>query len=612
MYKTITVGDFLRLANKHYTKDKPIFCDIETDGLYVNTSLIQFRQDGLYHMVTTTSDQAVEKLKEWMEDKWLVWWNAPYDLGTLNFEKTPRTDDLWVAFKIAYPSLQEFTLDKAVSYLGYKDLYEGLDKKALQKAGFVRNAYMSQDQLRYAAADVEALERMWQIDKIQKVMQGNMAYRLAIYAIEEAMVWQQNGIPMRQDVIANYMIETQDTIDRLDNDLLHLAGDGFNPRSPKQVKELLGIASSDKATLTRIIINGSLDSSKKSSTGRGIEQKAVQFTERQQKQAEVILAARKAKNDMSKLIKYNHPILYGRFSPVGAGTSRWSCKGSKHVPEYDNLQNYSRQFKSCFGLPDDSDMIIVAADFATLEIRIAAAIMNEPNMYAALMRGDDIHKTTASLVYNKPIEEVHGRERSNAKVMNFGLTYGMGLNVFIQYAFDLYGIKFSIGEAKDIIARFFKAYPGLKEYHTMVGNKMRKGSYICQTALGYRMKPKMYAEAINGPTQGTGGETMRLAIHLMYKKDISTLKYLVNSIHDAAYLIVPKNDKDYWSKLLHDSMQEAWYEIRKSKVFYFHDIPMPVDIMSGQHMGDLEEGFAGGGQALSVEEMRETQARNKK
>ena len=203
MYKTITTDKFINECYALYNNTDPIFCDIETDGLYVNCSLIQFRQNGKYHMVTTNSDEEVSRLKGFMQDKHLVWWNAPYDLGTLNFKVTPKTDDLWVAFKIAFPSLQEFTLDKAVSYLGYNDLYDGLDKKSLQKAGFVRKAYLSQDQLRYAAADVEALERMWSIEKMQKVMQNILAYKLAIFAIEEAMVWQQNGIPMKQDVIAN-------------------------------------------------------------------------------------------------------------------------------------------------------------------------------------------------------------------------------------------------------------------------------------------------------------------------------------------------------------------------------------------------------------------------
>ena len=187
----------------------------------------------------------------------------------------------------------------------------------------------------------------------------------------------------------------------------------------------------------------------------------------------------------------------------------------------------------------------------------------------------------------------------------------MGRETFKHYAYDMYGIKFTDDEAADIIQRFFKAYPGLKRYHTMVGKKLRNHNYICSTALDYRMKPKMYAEAINGPTQGTGGECMRLAIHRLIKNDERAYEVIVNSIHDALYLIVPEEEKEYWGQLLAQSMQEAWYEIRKSKYFKWHDVPMPVDVMYGYNMGELEEDFAGGGQALTIEEMRETQERNK-
>jgi hypothetical protein len=58
-------------------------------------------------------------------------------------------------------------------------------------------------------------------------------------------------------------------------------------------------------------------------------------------------------------------------------------------------------------------------------------------------------------------------------------------------------------------------------------------------------------------------------------------------------------------------MQEAWYEIRKSRHFKWHDVPMPVDVMYGYNMGELEEEFSGGGQALTLEEMREAKERNR-
>ncbi len=175
----------------------------------------------------------------------------------------------------------------------------------------------------------------------------------------------------------------------------------------------------------------------------------------------------------------------------------------------------------------------------------------------------------------------------------------------------MYGIKFTDDEAKELIGKFFKGYPGLKQYHTKVSNAMQKKSFIGKTALDYPIKPSGYADSINAGTQGTGGEVMRLSIHLLVKKDKRALDIIINSIHDAMYLLVPEEEQDYWGKLLVDSMQEAWYEISKSSNFHYHNIPMPIDLMSGYNMGELEEDFAGGGQALSMAEMREAQERNK-
>ncbi len=609
MIKTIPTSEMLT-RGKDLTG--PVFADIETEDLYVNCSLIQLRQSNETYIITTNADDEVAHMVEFMRPMHLVFWGGNYDLGTLKFVPAVL-DDLWIAFKIAYPKApgQNFDLLSACRHLGYSDLYVDIDKKGMQKEGFIRKAYLSQQQLRYAADDVEALDRMWNDERIQKVVQNNLAYKLAIYALREAMIWQKNGLPILKDKVREYKAKTHIKIEKYMAELETLVGRPLNPRSSKQVKEYLGTSTSDKAILTRIALEGELDEAKEYAAKVRVKARNAQsFTPEQQKAAELVLLARKAKNDLSKLNQYDYDVLYGFFSPVGARTSRWSCKGSKAIGNTNNLQNYSRDFKSCFGIKEGSGKIIVAADFATLEIRIAAAIMKEPAMYKALMAGADIHKATASLIYDKPLDEIHGRERSNAKVANFGLTYGMGKETFKHYAYDMYGIKFTDAEVKILVGKFFAAYPGLKTYHNMVGDKLRKHNYVCQTALGYKMKPQAYAEAINGPTQGTGGEVMRLAIHILIEKDGRVINYIVNSIHDAAYLIVPEEEKDYWGKLLKDSMQEAWYEIRKSKVFHYHDIPMPIDLMFGYSMGDLEEDFAGGGQALSVEEMRATQARN--
>jgi len=612
MLKTITVDDFLSV--NRLNRGEPIFWDIETEELYYHSSLMQFGNlEGDIYLVAIRNDEDEEKMKQFLtDDLHLVGYNLSYDFGTLDIS-SDKVDDLFHAVKMAYPEMGEFSLDKVDSALGFR-LYADLDKKALQKKGFMRGSYLSQQQLKYAWSDIEVLRRIWKLEKIQNVIANSLAYKLSIYALQEAMIWQQNGLPVLQDKVEAYLKDAKQRETKAMTELKEIVGFELNPRSSKQVKEYFDTTSSDKATLTRIAIEGATDAAERD-TKKSKARKAQEFTEEQQRVAELILKARKAKNDISKLESYvGKPKMYGRFKPIGTSTSRWACSGTpkgSSRPELFNAQNYSRDFKSVFGVKPDSGKIIVAADYATLEIRIAAAIMGEENMYKALINGVDIHKATASMLFDKPVEEVHGRERSNAKVANFGLTYGMGLATFINYAYDMYAIKFTEDEARDIIGRFFKAYPGLKKYHNDVGKRLRRGNYIARTALDYPMKPKMYAEAINGPTQGTGGECMRLAIHLMVKKDKRSLEVIINSIHDALYLLVPEEEKEYWSKLLADSMQEAWYEIRKSRHFKWHDIPMPVDVMTGYTMGDLEEDFSGGGQALTLDEIREQKKRNK-
>ena len=605
MLQTVTVDEFI--ATNQLDIDKPIFFDIETEELYYHTSLMQLGNlDGNIYMVAIHNDENEQRMLEFLKPLHLVGYNLSYDLGTLNF--SPKDlDDLFYAVKIAYPVFGEFSLDKVAMKFA-SNLYDGLDKKQLQKAGFTRGAYYSQAQLRYAQADIEVLRVIWQNCKIQSVISNNLAYRLGKYALLEAMEWQNNGIPVLQDKVEEHLAKEREKEAKAMQGIELYAGKPINPRSSKQVKEFFNSSSSDEATLVKIALEGEKD--------------GISYDENQMRVAEAILNARKAKNMIGKLTQYQGKgKMYGRFNPMGARTSRWACKGSQKNSkrrELFNAQNFPRQLKSCFGVPEDSGKCIVAADYATLEIRIAACIMGEENMYKALKDGADIHKATASLIFNKPIDQIHGKERSNSKVANFGLSYGMSVNTFISYAYSLYGIKYTLDEAKQIVNAFFKAYPSLKKYHNMMAKNIRKNNFIEYTALDYPIKPNGYTEAINAPTQGTGAECMRLAIHMMFKKDKRAKDVIINSIHDALYLLVNVEELDYWKQTLKEAMQEAWYEIRKSRHFKWHDVPMPVDVEVGYNLDEMGESldelhsheFSGGGQNLTLEEMREQKKRN--
>lgn len=583
MLKTITTSEFFDTVKLN--PGKVVFVDTEGESFYINTSLVQYRQEGINYIVTIASDDEMRRHSELWEGLYLCFWNAPYDYGAMR-TSVGKVDDLLVAFRIAFPNL-DASLDKAVKYLKLYHLYDSINKKEKQTKGFTRGAYLSQSQLQYANDDVEALELIYSNPHIQKVLTTNKAYKLAMLAMEESSVWQRNGLPVREEVLWGFLDREKSKEARLEE-----ACNGINARSYKQVQKALGIVSTSKETLTRIVLEGTLTNYLKGMKAKPVlcpGEEVKHFTDEKRHLAESILLSRKNKNTISKLNGYRYPRVYGFFSPVGAAsTSRFSCKGAEGLP-YVNLQNYPKEYKSIFGLPEGSEATIITADFATLEIRIACAIMGEPNMYKVLKEGLDVHTYVASLVNGCDMKYVTKEMRNNAKPINFGFLYGMSAQVFVEYAYDLYGIKFTLEEATIVRKLYFDTFPGFKRYHDNILRKLNKGGLTLYTALGYAMRPARYTDATNCATQGTGGEIMRLTIHRLVQWDKRILKLITHSIHDSLYIIEPDPTRvEEDKKALAEAMVDAWRTVSKSSLFIYKDIPMPVEVFTGKHLGELD------------------------
>ncbi|MCI4437681.1 MAG: hypothetical protein JHC33_12815 [Ignisphaera sp.] len=546
----------------------PCFSDIETDGLYINPRIFQIYQpetSDLVHILDFTYIK-VDDAKKWLAPLWLVFFNASYDLGTLNFVPA-KLDDMFFASKMAFPEFQDFGLADVCSRLGYTN-YDGINKKEQQKSKWVLGAYLSSIQLTYASIDCIVLFQLWNEAKIRDIVNTSKAYKVDIYSLIYTIQWQENGMPVIRENYNNWVAKTKAEIAEFET-FMPLVLDKFgkskplNSRSSPQVKSVLGTESSDKPTLSRLMASKSPLSD-------------LAFN---------ILRLRKSLNDMSKLNGYNFPSVKGRFNPYGTVTGRYNCSGGD-IPNGINMQNYPRQFKSIFGATK-ADEVIIGADYATLELRLACMIYGEPSMYKALMDGIDLHKYTASLITNKPIEDVTAEERQNAKAINFGFTFGLSAVNFIEYAFDLYGLRFSLEEAVAFRDRFFKAYPNFKKYHDYVYKAMQTKNYICSTALGRQIKPQRGTDAINAPVQGSGSECTKLAIHYMVQEDSRSLEVIMNVIHDAIYLRVNASEADYWAGLLQRNMVKGWEQLSKSSLFNYNDIPMPVEVKIGKTVKDV-------------------------
>jgi len=186
-----------------------------------------------------------------------------------------------------------------------------------------------------------------------------------------------------------------------------------------------------------------------------------------------------------------------------------------------NLQNIpirtaeGRRIREAFIAPPGAR--IVSADYSQIELRIMAHISGDEGLLSAFAAGEDIHRATASEVFGVPLGEVSGEQRRYAKVINFGLIYGM----------SAYGLASNLGIDKDVarsfIERYFTRYPGVAKYMERTREQARRQGYV-ETVFGRRLwlpeinspnGPRRAAAeraAINAPMQGTAADLIKLAM----------------------------------------------------------------------------------------------------
>ena len=538
-----------------FNPELPAFCDSETDGFYINTRLVQIYQpeasDLIY--VLDTDVISLDDIKELLKPLWTVWHNTSYDFGTLKMVTAKFDDTLWLA-RIAYPDWGEYGLDKVIAKLGHMHLYDGIDKKGMQKSGFRKGAYLSNAQLKYSATDVYALSLIWQNKMFQKSREV-LAYKFDIISIKYSIQYQQNGLVIHQHSVRK---ELDNITDEIKANTLAL--NGLNPNSPKQCKEALGVDSTDKNTLIHLITNGN-------------------------KLAELVFKQRRLLKRQTMLHSYNYPKVFTYFNPAGAITGRFTSSGGD-LPNGINAQQITRNLQYMFN-QNTEDTTVIHADFSTAELRAGCSIMKDETMHQELMAGMDLHKVAATLAMGGRPEDVTKADRQKGKAISFGLIFGMSATSFQEYAYVNYGVVFTPEECVAIKAAYVKRYPQINKYHKEKWNSYKTEPVV--TPLGHRAKARLGTDAINHATQGCIAETTKLAVHYLVKEDDRAVDYIFNVVHDAIYLRVPNSEVDYWVPIVIATMKKGWSEMCKMPMLYFKDIPMPVELeytcpITGKHI----------------------------
>lgn len=529
-----------------FSPNEPTFADIETDGLYINCRLIQVYQpttsDTIYIIDTDIID--LEEAKVWLKPLWTIWQGCSYDFGTLNMT-TERFDDTLYLARTAYPEWKSFKLDEIVTRLNLGYLYDGMDKSLLQKSGFVKGAYLSQVQLRYAATDVLALSLIWENHKIQAT-RTKMSYKVDILSLKYSIEYQQNNLIVHQ---ASVLKELEKLVEIIASNNIELQG--LNPNSPKQVCAFLETEGSSKEILIGLITEGGPKA----------------------KVAKLVYDQRRLLKRRTFLNSYNYPYVTTRFNPAGAATGRFTSTG-KDLPRGINAQQITRDLQYIFNT-NTEDTVVVHADYSTAELRAGCSIMRDKAMYEELMAGMDLHKVAASMSSGIPVKEITKDLRQKGKAVSFGKIFGQSWKSFIEFAYVNYGVIFTEAESQDIHKKYNSKYSGISAYHKARWNDYK--THPVSTPLGRRNMPRLGTDAINYATQGCIAETTKLAIHYMCKDFPETTKYIYNVVHDAVYLRVPSGEEKVWAERLVEYMKLGWTEMCKSPMLFYKDIPMPVE-----------------------------------
>lgn len=366
-------------------------------------------------------------------------------------------------------------------------------------------------------------------------------------------------------------------IEKLEETAFNLSGEKFNLSSPKQLSEVLF----DHMNLPTKGI-------KKGKTGYSTGQKELDKLRGIHPIVEVIERYR----ELTKLINTyidTLPVLADENDRVHTTFNQNVVVTGRLSSTDPNLQNIpirtelGRKVREAF-VPKKG-YTFIQADYSQFELRLAAVLAGDREMIDGFNRDEDIHKRTAALIYGVPDNEVTKEMRRSAKVINFGILYGMsphGLSV---------ATKMSVKEAKDFIERYFKLRIKLKEYLDSIIDFAKQHGYV-KTLFG-RKRPAndinssnyMVAEAakrstINMPIQGTEADLMKLSmIHLDEELEKRGLKARqIIQVHDSILLECPEDEVETVKELVKNVMENVYPKL---------GIKLTVDVASGDNWGDL-------------------------
>ncbi|MDX5319772.1 MAG: DNA polymerase I [Bacteroidota bacterium] len=412
----------------------------------------------------------------------------------------------------------------------------------------------------YAAEDADITLQLYELfaPELKKKEAEQVFQEIEMPLVPVLAKMERIGVKVDKAFLNDYSKELDLEAQKCEEKVYELAGVRFNLASPKQLGEVLF----DKLKLD--------PKAKKTKTGQyQTNEEVLSKLAGEHAIVKEILQYRQISKLKSTYVDALPTLIHTQTGRVHTSFNQAVAATGRLSSQNPNLQNIpirtemGREVRKAF-IPDGDGFQIMAADYSQIELRIIAALANEEAMIADFKAGHDIHSATASKVFGVSLEEVDKEMRRKAKMVNFGIIYGIS-------AFGLsQRLEIPRKEAAEIIEAYFQQYPAIKHYMNDTVDRARELGYV-QTIKGRRryirdinsrnQTIRGFAErnAINAPIQGSAADMIKIAMirvaNAMEKANMKSRMIL--QVHDELLFEVHESETAALKELVIENMRDA-------------------------------------------------------
>ena len=449
----------------------------------------------------------------------------------------------------------------------------------------------------YAAADADMTFRL--IDVFANELEENNL-RHTFDTLEMPLVpvlvkMQRDGVAIDTGALAPMSVDMGEQIGAITESMYETVGHEFNINSPRQLGDVLfnelylpptRKTPSGGFTTNAAALEG-LKEFLDSGNAEGVDPKAYQVLDMVLEYRQLTKLKSTYVDALPTLVNPHTGRIHTEFKQTGSDTGRLSSTepNVQNIPVRTEL---GRRVRSAF-VAEDEDWTLLAADYSQIELRILAHYSRDEGLMSAFRNGEDIHAATAASVYDVGIGDVDAEMRRVAKIMNFGVLYGL----------SPFGIRqqtgFSAEEGKAFIDSYFTNYPGIQSYIDGIKEQVRADGYV-ETLMGrrrriseihsrsYHTRAAGERMAVNMPIQGTAADIIKIAMINIERRmaDLGMRSRMILQVHDELIFEVPRGELGQMQAIVTELMPSA---VPPAVGF---EVPLEVEMKVGDNWGEME------------------------